>query len=86
MGDLDNGAHPYFELESNKEVIEKVVQGYRLKKPGSCPDSMYLLLTDMWKTNPEERPTFTEIKNRLVIEKRKSPSDASINVYYENVQ
>jgi len=61
---------------------------------------MYLLLTDMWKTNPEERPTFTEIKNRLpteeqkspdiknqlVIEKRKSPSDASINVYYENVQ
>jgi hypothetical protein len=46
---------------SNREVYERVVQGYRMKKPKSCPDVIYDLMTSCWE-DTSRRPLFREIE------------------------
>ncbi len=43
------GAKPYQGM-SNKEVVSKLEQGYRMPCPSGCPDSLYKIMTDCWKT------------------------------------
>jgi len=51
---------------SNKEVIEKVLSGYRLEKPENCPNEIYQIMMQCWNKNPQERPSFKEIYNILI--------------------
>jgi hypothetical protein len=46
-------------------VPNRVRDGYRLSKPSSCPDEIFDLMTNMWDKDPEARPTFTQIRQRL---------------------
>jgi serine/threonine protein kinase len=46
---------------NNVEAAEKVLEGYRLAKPASCPDAMYEIMMRCWKENPKERPTMEKI-------------------------
>ena len=46
---------------SNREVYERVVQGYRMKKPKSCPDVIYDLMASCWD-DTSHRPSFRDIE------------------------
>lgn len=43
---------------NNREVLEQVERGYRMQCPQDCPTSLYELMQQCWKQNPEERHTF----------------------------
>eukprot|EP00053_Salpingoeca_punica_P013248 m.119480 g.119480 ORF g.119480 m.119480 type:complete len:715 (-) comp16151_c1_seq2:376-2520(-) len=58
------GRVPYPEF-SNVEVIEKVVDGHRLARPGLASQQIYQIMLDCWHRDPESRPTFAEIQQRL---------------------
>lgn len=58
------GQRPYPGMP-NKEVPAKVEQGYRMPRPFGCPDSLYQIMRDCWKENPEERPTFEYLKHHM---------------------
>jgi serine/threonine protein kinase len=39
---MTGGVLPYFDIPTNREVIQEVVKGgYRLPKPDNCPDEIY---------------------------------------------
>ena len=43
---------------SNVEVLENVQHGYRMPKPQDCPESLYELMLNCWRSLPRDRPTF----------------------------
>ncbi|XP_065204985.1 fibroblast growth factor receptor 1-like isoform X2 [Planococcus citri] len=62
---MSQGAEPYTGLTVD-QVVQRVSEGFRLDKPELCSNEIYQLMLDCWSYLPEERPTFTEIKERLV--------------------
>lgn len=58
------GLQPYPGL-LNHEVIRMVPQGSRLEIPQDCPPTLYDLMQLCWKLEPEERPTFSYLLEKL---------------------
>jgi len=60
------GTIPYYGM-SNSELVEKVVEGggYRLPSPRNCPEEIYRWMLECWNEEPEKRPSFTELCNRI---------------------
>ncbi|XP_015752489.1 PREDICTED: tyrosine-protein kinase BTK-like [Acropora digitifera] len=58
------GKQPYPAI-NNTEVVQKVINGYRLEKPQRCPDDMYRMVTKCWQTEPEHRPNFASVKKSV---------------------
>ena len=54
------GAQPYFAL-SNEEVVEYIRNGNVLKHPPGTPTEIYDLMVDCWATEPDDRPTASEL-------------------------
>ena len=50
---------------TNEEVLEKLGTGYRMSRPGGCPDQLYSIMEECWKDQPEQRPTFVMLEERL---------------------
>ena len=49
----------------NQEVMQMVTGGSRLEPPDKCPGPVYHLMTQCWHSDPEERPCFSVIIERL---------------------
>ncbi|CAH1243138.1 TIE1 [Branchiostoma lanceolatum] len=58
------GKQPY-EGMNGKRMMDLIKNGGRLEKPTPCPDEIYTIMTACWKTLPEDRPGFPELKTRL---------------------
>ncbi|CAH1397166.1 unnamed protein product [Nezara viridula] len=50
---------------ANREVMSLVTSGGRLEPPTNCPPQLYAIMTQCWHPNPEERPSFSLILERL---------------------
>lgn len=61
---FSRGETPYTNL-TNKQTIDKIERGERLEKPDECPDVVYELMMDCWKTSATKRPTFSDIHSRI---------------------
>ena len=48
---------------TNRDVLEQVERGYRMSKPGICPDTTYEMMLKCWDKRSEERPTFEYLFN-----------------------
>ena len=48
-----------------REVVERLTQGYRHQQPTACPDSLYQLMLECWRKVPEQRPTFQRLCQTL---------------------
>jgi fyn-related kinase len=59
------GKQPY-EGMGVYEVVSKVGADYIMPQPEGCTDRAYGMMTDCWKRQPEERPSFKEIHERCV--------------------
>ena len=58
------GNKPY-PLLTNEEVAQQVSNGYRMTPSENCPAEVKELMQDCWKQNPDERPTFANIYDKL---------------------
>ncbi|KAK3563713.1 hypothetical protein QTP86_034442 [Hemibagrus guttatus] len=46
--------------------IQAIQKGYRMTRPADCPETLYDIMLLCWHSNPDERPTFTELQKRLM--------------------
>uniref|UniRef100_A0A673B8X6 Tyrosine-protein kinase n=1 Tax=Sphaeramia orbicularis TaxID=375764 RepID=A0A673B8X6_9TELE len=58
------GQMPYPAM-TNYQVVQKVPQGYRMPCPPNCPKILYDIMTDCWKQNELDRPTFETLQWKL---------------------
>jgi len=58
------GSHPYDELNDD-EIFTRLKAGFRLAPPVNCPDSVREVMQNCWNAQPELRPKFGEICERL---------------------
>ncbi|XP_020795396.1 protein-tyrosine kinase 6b [Boleophthalmus pectinirostris] len=58
------GAIPYPGLQT-QEVFDQVTSGYRMPRPNKCPEFLYAIMLECWNAEPESRPTFRSLKQRL---------------------
>ncbi|XP_070151129.1 ALK tyrosine kinase receptor isoform X2 [Polyergus mexicanus] len=50
---------------ANREVMSMVTSGGRLEKPAGCPDPIYGIMTRCWHPQPDDRPSFSTIAERI---------------------
>lgn len=50
---------------NNREVLEQVEHGYHMPCPPGCPASLYEVMEQTWRLDPEERPTFEYLQSFL---------------------
>uniref|UniRef100_A0A2K5EPL9 Tyrosine-protein kinase receptor n=1 Tax=Aotus nancymaae TaxID=37293 RepID=A0A2K5EPL9_AOTNA len=58
------GYMPY-PSKSNQEVLEFVTSGGRMDPPKNCPGPVYRIMTQCWQHQPEDRPNFAIILERI---------------------
>ncbi|CAL8363980.1 unnamed protein product [Lota lota] len=57
---MSRGKMPYDAL-SNQEVYQKIITGYRMPPPPSCPKAIYSIMTECWQADAASRPYFKEL-------------------------
>uniref|UniRef100_A0A8C3WHG4 Tyrosine-protein kinase n=1 Tax=Catagonus wagneri TaxID=51154 RepID=A0A8C3WHG4_9CETA len=67
------GQCPY-EGMSNHETLQRISRGYRLPRPAACPAEVYALMLECWSYNPDLRPDFSALQERLgAVGRRRRP-------------
>eukprot|EP00058_Branchiostoma_floridae_P025581 XP_002611071.1 hypothetical protein BRAFLDRAFT_206059 [Branchiostoma floridae] len=57
--------HLPYEGMRGKQMMDMIKNGGRLEQPLHCPDEIFAVMQDCWKTQPEDRPTFPQLKTNL---------------------
>ena len=73
-------AQPY-PGKSNEDVLSFVIDGGTLEQPEDCPDRLYNMMCNCWKTEPRARPSFLEIVHFL--ENDVSEAFEEVSYYHE---
>ncbi|XP_069892850.1 protein-tyrosine kinase 6-like [Dipodomys merriami] len=61
---FSRGQTPYPGM-SNHEAFLRVNAGYRMPCPAGCPPSVHQLMCSCWSQDPERRPCFRDLRERL---------------------
>ncbi|KAK4010278.1 hypothetical protein OUZ56_019424 [Daphnia magna] len=56
------GKVPYPGMEAGHLLIKTIQQGYRMEKPDNAPNFFGEILSNCWKTDPKDRPTFNQLE------------------------
>lgn len=49
----------------NVACVQAIQRGYRMPQPEDCPVTLYDIMLLCWHSDPDERPTFMELQERL---------------------
>uniref|UniRef100_A0A2D4G3U6 Protein kinase domain-containing protein n=1 Tax=Micrurus corallinus TaxID=54390 RepID=A0A2D4G3U6_MICCO len=76
------GMTPYPGVQ-NHEIYDYLLHGHRLKQPEGCLDDLYEIMYSCWRTDPVDRPTFSELKLHLekILESLPALSESSSVIY-----
>ncbi|XP_046395796.1 vascular endothelial growth factor receptor 1-like [Ischnura elegans] len=56
------GQTPYPGMVVDERLYDKLLAGYRMKKPRYATDEIYAIMRDCWREEPKERPTFSQME------------------------
>ena len=70
------GRSPYPGMR-HSELLRQLINGYSMEKPEYANNEIGQLMTDCWKTESKERPTFLQLEETL-----SRQLNASVNEYY----
>ncbi|GLH08284.1 Tyrosine-protein kinase receptor torso [Gryllus bimaculatus] len=58
------GKTPYPGIPQDR-LYQLLRTGYRMECPPNCSEELYCIMLSCWKAKPKDRPTFTELRNKL---------------------
>ncbi|CAJ0588054.1 unnamed protein product [Cylicocyclus nassatus] len=58
------GGSPY-PLTPPEDMLQYLESGGRMERPDNCPEDFYEVMVECWKLDPEERPNFLTIRQKL---------------------
>ena len=58
------GRFPYPGM-NNAQVLEALQNGYRMPCPVGCPEELYEIMRECWRDQPETRPAFKALQQKL---------------------
>lgn len=58
------GMTPYPGVQ-NQEIYDYLLEGHRLKQPSECLDELYNIMFSCWRSEPVDRPDFTQLREML---------------------
>ncbi|XP_078380217.1 uncharacterized protein LOC144663159 [Oculina patagonica] len=58
------GGSPYPGI-NGREIPNKLQKGYRMPKPKHVDDQLYQIMLQCWQENPNDRPTFSKLKDTI---------------------
>jgi serine/threonine protein kinase len=70
-------------IKSPQQMVLRLMRGARFKKVPSIPDSLWNLIMDCWNAEPEKRPTFQEIVQRLAADETLVLPGTDVKMYRE---
>ncbi|EFX72926.1 hypothetical protein DAPPUDRAFT_58353 [Daphnia pulex] len=59
------GKVPYPGFGAGHQLIQAIQNGYRMEKPNKAPNLFGELMTNCWKTDPKERPAFSQLEETI---------------------
>jgi hypothetical protein len=59
------GMIPYHLIADDMEVARLVTQGERLSQPDNCPQHVYAIMQDCWKSAQKDRPSMPQLQTAL---------------------
>ncbi|XP_046637865.1 vascular endothelial growth factor receptor 1-like isoform X1 [Daphnia pulicaria] len=59
------GKVPYPGMDVAHLLIKTIQKGYRMEKPDTAPNFFGEILTNCWKVDPKERPTFSQLEEKI---------------------
>ncbi|KAI9559248.1 hypothetical protein GHT06_016037 [Daphnia sinensis] len=59
------GKVPYPGIEMGHLLVKEIQNGYRMEKPTNAPNFFGETMARCWKTDPNERPTFRQLKDAI---------------------
>ena len=61
---ITHGRFPYPGMRNN-QVVDQLMQGYRMPQPIDCPHRLYTIMLDCWREEPNFRPSFKTLHQQL---------------------
>jgi serine/threonine protein kinase len=63
---LSNSEIPYSSIAKDEDVRQKKLNNERLPQPQVCNRQLWVLMNNCWHKDPQQRPTFEEIRDRFM--------------------
>uniref|UniRef100_A0A914DBG1 Protein kinase domain-containing protein n=1 Tax=Acrobeloides nanus TaxID=290746 RepID=A0A914DBG1_9BILA len=60
-----SGETPYKGIEQQHDLLDFLNEGKRLERPSFCPENIYNLMASCWFYDPNERPSFEQLREEL---------------------
>jgi hypothetical protein len=60
--------------------MKEILKGYRMDKPESAPNFFGEIMADCWKSDPKERPTFSQMEEIILGHMESSVSSDYLNM------
>lgn len=73
-------------MDAGHVLIQTIQKGYRMEKPDCAPNFFGDILSNCWKTNPDERPTFSQLEQTICSHMETSISSNYLNLNAEYVK
>jgi hypothetical protein len=58
---------PYLDMSDDELQRQVFVHGHRLPPPALCPTGVYALMQKCWSSKPDDRPSWSDIADILVL-------------------
>ena len=52
-------------MDAGHRLIKEIQKGFRMEKPENAPNVFGEIMTNCWKTDPKERPTFQQLEDTI---------------------
>lgn len=53
-------------MDVGRVLVKEIQKGYRMEKPDFAPKLFGDIMANCWKTDPQERPTFSQLDELIV--------------------